>query len=41
MRLLNDNIDLGRTHSRALRTILHDLEQIAAAIRTELMNRGE
>ena len=41
MRLLNENVDLGRTHSRALRTMLHDLEQIAAAIRQELMNRGE
>lgn len=39
MKLLNENVELGRLHRRTLLTMLHDLEQIAAAIRQELMNR--
>ena len=31
--------DLSKTHKRELLTMLHDLEQVAAAIRLELMSR--
>ncbi len=40
-KLKNSSPELGRTHSRELRAMLHDLDQIAAAIRLELMNRDE